>query len=153
MPQQDFTLTSPVFTNGAEIPVKYTCDGDDVSPRLEWRNPPENTRGYALIMDDPDAPDGTFTHWMLYDLPGQLTNLPEGAGGLGISGRNDFEEEGFGGPCPPQGHGAHRYFFRLHALDVETLGLASGAGRPEFDRALEGHVLDTAELMGRFGRS
>lgn len=152
MPQQGFTLTSPAFNDGAGIPVKYSCDGEDVSPRLEWTHPPENTRSYALVVEDPDAPSGTFTHWILYDLPPQMTDLPEGASGPGTSGRNDFQEIGFGGPCPPPGHGEHRYFFRLHALDVEHLGLAKDATRKELDAAIEGHVIGTAELMGRFQR-
>lgn len=153
MPQQGFSLRSSAFENGAEIPVKYTCDGDDVSPRLEWSAAPEQTRSFALVVDDPDAPDGNFTHCMLYDLPAQLTELPEGAAPPGKTGRNDFEEEGYGGPCPPPGHGEHRYFFRLHALDVETLDLADKATRADFDKAIEGHVIATAELMGRFSRT
>jgi Raf kinase inhibitor-like YbhB/YbcL family protein len=152
MSQPGFTLESPAFENGAGIPVKYTCDGEDVSPQLDWKNPPEGTRSYTLVVDDPDAPDGTFTHWIVYDLPAQLTSLPEGASGPGTSGRNDFQESGFGGPCPPPNHGEHRYFFRLYALDVESLGLADNVGRQELDAAIDGHVVGTAELMGRFER-
>ena len=152
MAQQGFTLSSPAFTNGAEIPVKYTCDGNDVSPELEWMNPPEKTRSYALVVEDPDAPDGTFTHWILYNLPAELSSLPEGAREPGASGQNDFEEVGYGGPCPPPGHGDHRYYFRLHALDVESLDLPENPSRKDFDAAIESHVLETAEVMGRFQR-
>lgn len=153
MSEQGFTLSSPAFDNGESIPVEFSCDGDDHSPRLDWSNPPQDTRSYALIIEDPDAPDGTFTHWILYDLPPGQTSLPEGADNPGKEGRNDFEEVGYGGPCPPPAHGDHRYYFRLHALDVPSLDLPENATRAQFDKALEGHVLGTAELMGRFQRS
>lgn len=150
--EQGFTLTSPAFQNGEIIPVTLSCDGSDHSPQLDWMNPPEGTRSYALVVDDPDAPTGTFTHWILYDLPVGLTSLPEGANNLGKEARNDFGKPGYGGPCPPPKHGDHRYYFRLHALDVESLDVPDDATRAAFDKALEGHVLDTAELMGRFQR-
>lgn len=152
MAEQGFTLTSPAFENGGMIPVTFSCDGSDFSPKLDWMNPPEGTRGYALVVDDPDAPNGTFTHWILYDLPAGLTSLPESANDLGKEARNDFGEVGYGGPCPPPKHGDHRYYFRLHALDVESLDVPGDATRATFDEALEGHVLGTAELMGRFQR-
>ncbi len=152
MADQPFTLTTPSFENGAEIPVRFTCDGDDVSPRLDWTSPPEGTRSFALIVEDPDAPTGTFTHWILFDLPAETRSLPEGAEGPGTGGRNDFEEEGFGGPCPPIGDGEHRYYFRLYALDAEALGLLANAGRNDFDSALQGHVLGEAQIVGRFQR-
>lgn len=152
MAEQNFRLSSPDFANGAFIPVAFTCDGNDVSPRLEWANPPKGTRSYALVVEDPDAPDGTFTHWVLYDVPAGLTSLPESGDRIGKAGRNDFQEQGYGGPCPPPKHGDHRYYFRLHALDVESLGIDETTTRKRFDEALEGHVLETAELMGRFER-
>lgn len=152
MAEQGFTLSSTAFANGEDIPVTFTCDGDDISPPLEWMNPPAGTRSYALVVEDPDAPDGTFTHWILFNLPAEMSSLPESANGLGVGGRNDFEEEGYGGPCPPPNHGDHRYYFRLHALDVESLDLAEHATREDFDNAVAGHVLGTAELMGRFRR-
>ena len=152
MPEQDFTLTSPAFENGGGIPITFTCDGDDVSPGLEWANVPEGTKSFALIVEDPDAPDGTFTQWILYDVPAGLTSLPESATDVGKSGRNDFEETGYGGPCPPTESGDHRYFFHLHALDVESLGLPETPTRKQFDEAVAGHVLGTAELMGVFQR-
>lgn len=152
MPEPSFNLESPSFENGGKIPVSFTCDGRDVSPRLQWTGPPQGTRSYALVVEDPDAPDGIFTHWVLYDIPAELTDLPESANQLGVAGRNDFEEVGYGGPCPPQSHGDHRYYFRLHALDVESLDVPEGATREQIDKLMDGHVLSTAELMGVFRR-
>jgi Raf kinase inhibitor-like YbhB/YbcL family protein len=146
----EFALSSEAFTHGDEIPRRYTCEGEDVSPALSWTAPPPEARTLALIVDDPDAPIGTFTHWLAW-------NIDPSAGGLGegesppAEGTNDFRTRGWSGPCPPHGHGPHRYFFRLHAVDAE-LGLGWGAGRDELARALEGHVLATAELMGRYER-
>lgn len=152
MPEQGFTLVSPDFPRDGAIPVTFTCDGQDVSPQLDWTHAPEGTKSFALLIEDPDAPDGTFTHWILYDLPAGLSHLPRSAGDLGKGGRNDFEETGYGGPCPPPKHGEHRYYFRLYALDVESLDLPETPTRKKFDAAIDGHVLDTAELMGRFRR-
>jgi Raf kinase inhibitor-like YbhB/YbcL family protein len=152
MADQPFTLTSPAFDDGGTIPVLFTCDGEDLSPRLDWTSPPEGTRSFALVLDDPDAPSGTFTHWLLFDLPAESRSLAEGVQGAGVGGRNDFEEEGYGGPCPPIESDEHHYSFHLYALDVETLHLSEGAGRAELDAALEGHVLGEARLGGRFGR-
>lgn len=149
-------LSTPAFPAAGEIPKKFTCVGADVSPDLSWGDPPQGTRSFTLIMDDPDAPVGTFTHWVLYDLPANARQLPEAvnkggevAGG-GRQGRNDFGRIGYGGPCPPPGK-AHRYFFKLYALDT-VLNLKSSASRGEVERAMKGHVLAQAELMGRFGR-
>lgn len=149
-----FSLTSPAFAHGAAIPVRHTCDGQNLSPQLRWNNQPSGCRGFALIVDDPDAPSGTFTHWVLFDVPPTERGLPEAAAGgtAGKQGRNDFGKNGYGGPCPPHGHGVHRYFFRLHALDVESLKLAAGARRSEVERAIQAHVLATAELMGKYER-
>lgn len=155
-------LESPAFEAGGTIPRKYTCDGEDLSPPLAWSGVPEAARSLVLICDDPDAPRGTWTHWVLYDLPAEVTGLPEGlpiegtvpipAGGaeqVARQGRNDFRKLGYGGPCPPSG--SHRYFFRLYALDTTT-GPEPGATRQEVLKALAGHVLAQGELMGRYAR-
>jgi phospholipid-binding protein, PBP family len=117
-----FTLISPSFKDGDVIPRRHTCDGDDVSPRLEWEGQPPNARSFALIMYDPDAPMGTFIHWVIYNIPASVRSIPEGVQkeaeslpGLGLQGVNDFGYLGYGGPCPPRGHGPHRYYFALHA--------------------------------------
>ncbi len=148
-------LESTAFTAGNLIPARYTCDGEDLSPPLSWDAPPEGTRSLALICDDPDAPRGTFVHWVLYNLPADLRQLPEGIPAQpqppvgGIHGKNDFGRSGYGGPCPPSG--THRYFFRLYALD-QTLNLAQGATKAELLEAMNGHILISAELMGRYAR-
>jgi Raf kinase inhibitor-like YbhB/YbcL family protein len=146
----EFALTSEAFPYRGEIPRRHTCEGDDVSPALSWSDPPPGTRTLALIVDDPDAPIGTFTHWLAWNIDPAAVGLAEGESAP-VEGHNDFGSGGWSGPCPPRGHGAHRYFFRLHALDAE-LELGFRAGRDELERALEGHVLATAELMGTFER-
>jgi len=149
-----FTLTSSAFGEGAVIPQGYTCDGADKSPELIWDDAPSETRSFALIVHDPDAPKGDFTHWLLWDIPGNATRLAEDAGGAsaGTAGRNSFGSVGYGGPCPPPGHGAHRYFFDLYALDVESLGLSHEAQRADVEAAIKGHVLSQAQQMGRYER-
>ncbi len=138
------------------IPRQYTCDGGDVSPPLIWKNAPAQTRALALIADDPDAPGGTWVHWVIYDLPAAANELAEGmAKGAMLAsdahqGLNDFGRIGYGGPCPPSGP-AHRYFFKLYALDTET-GLKPGASKTQLLDTIRGHVLGQAELMGRYGR-
>jgi Raf kinase inhibitor-like YbhB/YbcL family protein len=151
-----FELSSPSFHASDAIPRKFTCDGEDVSPTLAWSAAPAGTASLCLIMDDPDAPAGTWVHWVLYDLPGATTNLAENvpkerelAGGA-RQGRNSFGRIGYGGPCPPPGP-PHRYFIRLYALDTKT-NLKPGATRAEVDRATKGHILAQAELMGRYKR-
>ena len=144
------TLSSPAFAYGETIPRRYTCDGEDLSPPLAWQNAPEGTQAWALIMDDPDAPMGTWVHWVLYDLPAETTTLPEGVRQAGIAGRNSWDRLGYGGPCPPPGK-PHRYFFRLYALDA-PLGLPPGATKAQVARAMQGHILAQAEWMGRYGR-
>jgi Raf kinase inhibitor-like YbhB/YbcL family protein len=149
-----FHLTSSAFQNGEFIPKQYTCDGADVSPSLGWSEPPTGTKSLALIMDDPDAPAGTWVHWVLYDLPGDTRKLEEGIAkdrqlGDGMrQGRNDFGKIGYDGPCPPRG-GPHRYYFRLYALD-RKMNLKTGASKAELERAIKGHVLAEAEIVGRF---
>jgi Raf kinase inhibitor-like YbhB/YbcL family protein len=149
-----FKLSVTGFVEGATIPNLQTCDGADLAPSLEWSGEPRDTRSFAVIMDDPDAPAGTWNHWLLWDVPPSVHALAQGfkPGQLGQSGTNDFGKKGYNGPCPPRGHGPHRYFFKLHALDVASLGLRAGAKRADLDRALEGHVLAHAECMGRYER-
>lgn len=148
-----FTLSSPAFTSGAAVPVRFTCDGDDVSPALQWADAPAGVAAFALVMDDPDAPSGTFTHWLLCDIPATAAGLGAGfaPGATGISGTNDFGRVGYGGPCPPKGHGVHHYRFHLHALD-QALGLQEAFSRHDIDGALKTHVLGTATLIGTYER-
>jgi Raf kinase inhibitor-like YbhB/YbcL family protein len=152
-----FSLTSPAFADGAAIPVRHTCDGPDASPPLAWSGAPAGTRSFALIMDDPDAPAGTWVHWVLYNLPAALAELPDTVAkvealdlGGARQGRNDFRHPGYGGPCPPPGP-AHRYVFKLYALDA-ALELRSGARKQELEAAMEGHVLAMAQLVGTYAR-
>ncbi len=147
-----FKLFSSAFSEGGHIPELHSCQGADVSPSLEWSGEPAETRSFALIVDDPDAPAGTWTHWLLYDIPPQVHNLAQGykPSNLGVSGRNDFGKPGYGGPCPPKGHGPHRYFFKLYALDVHTLGLPAGVKAAELAKAIKGHVLAETQYMGRY---
>jgi Raf kinase inhibitor-like YbhB/YbcL family protein len=149
------TLTSAAFAAGGDIPAKHTCEGGDVSPPLAWSGAPSGTRSFALVVDDPDAPDPkaprtTWVHWVVYDLPATTTALAEGASGKLPSGAregtNDFKRTGYGGPCPPIGR--HRYFHKLYALDA-TLGLA-GATKADVEKAMAGHVLAQAELVGTY---
>lgn len=151
-----FTLESPAFANGATIPRRYTCDGADQSPPLQWSQVPTGTQSLALIIEDPDAPKGTFIHWVLYDLPPEPSELAAGrphqstlANGAN-QGRNDFRRVGYGGPCPPRGP-AHHYHLNLYALDTSPK-LTPGATASELRAAMEGHVLGQAELLGMYGR-
>lgn len=149
-------LTSPDFRHGEPIPEGNTCDGADRSPALAWTGVPVETRSFALICDDPDAPRGTWQHWLLYNLPAQACELeagvppdPELPSGA-RHGTTDFGRVGYGGPCPPPGK-PHRYFFRLHALDI-SLNLPPGVSREELDQAMSGHVLAVGTLMGTYQR-
>ncbi len=148
-----FELRSTAFAPGGAIPPLYTCQGKDISPPLAWTGMPKGTRSSVLICDDPDAPVGTWIHWVFYNIPPSVTSLPQGftkderpALG-GIHGRSSFGAFGYGGPCPPWG--THRYFFRLYALDT-VLNLKSGAEKTDVIKAMEGHVLARAELMGTY---
>ena len=147
-------LTTTAFQPGGTIPKKFTCDGPDASPPLAWTDPPAGTQSFALIMDDPDAPVGTWVHWVLYDLPASARELPEGVPkdnelqNGARQGRNDFRKTGYGGPCPPAGP-AHRYFFKLYALDTSFADL-DAATKPALEKAMEGHILAKAELVGTF---
>ncbi len=148
-------LTSSAFTEGQAIPITYSCRGDNISPALAWSNAPADTKSFALIVDDPDAPAGTWVHWVAFNIPASAAGLPQAvpvsaqlAGG-GLQGRNSSNHLGYDGPCPPSG--THRYFFRIYALDV-VLDLASGANKSQLLQALEGHVLAQGELMGTFSK-
>ena len=151
-----FALSSKSFSNGADIPQKFTCEGADVSPELSWNDAPAGTNGFGLIADDPDAPAGTWTHWVLYDVPPQTNHLAEGLPKQeqlpdgAHQGRNDFGKIGYNGPCPPPGK-PHRYYFKLYALD-QKLNLKPGTSKQQVERAMEGHTLAKAELMGRYKR-
>jgi len=142
-------LCSSAFDQGAMIPSRYTCDGADVSPPLTISDVPEGTVSLALVMDDPDAPGGTFDHWLVWNIPAGTTRIPEGAEPEGVQGRTGFGRLGYGGPCPPSG--THRYRFKLYALD-RTLDLPEGSGKSALESAMEGHVLAEALLEGRYSR-
>lgn len=146
-------LFSNAFSEGGWIPDLHSCDGADISPSLEWSGEPADTKSFALIVEDPDAPAGTWSHWLLYDIAAKVHNLAQAykPGKLGVSGTNDFGKAGYGGPCPPKG-GPHRYFFKLYALDAQTLGLPAGAKREELQQSIKGHVLAEAQYMGRYQR-
>jgi len=143
-------ITSTAFTEGGKIPRIYTCDDQNVSPPLSWTGVPTTTVSLALIMDDPDAPSGTWVHWVLYNLAPDITNLDQGKTGLGTDGKNDFNRLGYGGPCPPRGS-THRYYIKLYALD-RNLDLKSGATKSQVENAMRGHILAQGQLMGRYGR-
>lgn len=153
----DFRLTSPAFTSNHDIPLAHSCDGAGTSPALRWEGTPSGTRSLALIVHDPDAPSGDFVHWLLWDVPPAITELPSGEyrdakfplGGL--QGQNSFGNLGFGAPCPPPGP-AHHYIFTLYALSVPTLELAAGSGRGTLEQAMHGKVLGQAELVGLYKR-
>ena len=149
-------IISPSFADGQSIPPKYTCDGENLSPRLSWDQVPQGAKTLTLICDDPDAPAGTWVHWVLYDLPAISKELPEAveakaelANGT-KQGRNDFKQIGYGGPCPPKG-GPHRYYFKLYALDRQ-LDLRSGATAKEVQEAMNGHIVGEGKLMGTYKR-
>ncbi len=151
-------LSSAAFVDGGTIPQKFTCDGANVSPALTWSGTPANTQTLALIADDPDAPGGTWVHWVLFNLPGKVNALPENVPrdetpslGNAVQGRNDFKQLGYGGPCPPPGK-PHRYFFKLYALDT-PLALHPGATKAQLEAAMQGHIVATAQLMGAYART
>ncbi len=143
------SLTSPAFNEGEAIPVEYSCDGDDLSPDLDWFGIPEGTASLALIMDDPDAPVGTWIHWVLYNIPADMPGLQLGMTGVAVDGTNSWGTTGYGGPCPPGD--THHYFFKLYALDL-NLDLAAGTNKEELLAAMDSHILGQAELMGTYTR-
>lgn len=149
------SLKSTAFEHGSMIPSKYTCDGKDISPPLQWSNLPAGAKTLVLISDDPDAPMGTWVHWVIFNIPAEKEGLPEGIPGVErfsdgtVQGKNDFGRIGYGGPCPPGG--THRYFFKIYALDTQ-LELMPGSTKSHVLQAMKGHVLDSGELMGRYTR-
>lgn len=146
-------IASPAFEQQGRIPKKHTGEGENLSPPLEISEIPAGTTALALIVDDPDAPRGTFDHWIAWNIPPQTQRLPEGAAGAieMREGRNGFDKEGYSGPYPPRGP-AHRYFFKLYALDT-PLSLLSGSGKREVEEAMEGHILATCQLIGTYQRT
>jgi hypothetical protein len=151
-----FALHTQAFTPGGEIPARYTCSGPDISPSLRWTDAPSGTQALALIVDDPDAPGGTFTHWLVYAIPPSTQALPEELPkserlpeGI-LQGRNDFGRVGYGGPCPPPGK-PHHYVFKLFALGT-ALPLKPGARRDALESAMKGHILEEARLSGTYRR-
>lgn len=142
-------LSSPAFTAGQPIPDKYTCDGQDLIPPLEFSEVPPTAKSLALVMDDPDAPMGTWDHWLVWNIPAKTTRIAEGKAPEGVTGTNSWNKTTWGGPCPPDRE--HRYFFRLYALDT-TLNLAARARKGELQKAMQGHIVAEAELMGRYDR-
>jgi Raf kinase inhibitor-like YbhB/YbcL family protein len=143
------TIRSAAFQQGGDIPAKFTCDGGDTSPPLRISGIPSDAKSLVLIADDPDAPGGVFTHWLVWNIPPQTNSVAEGSSPKGVHGTNDFGKPGYGAPCPPSG--AHRYYFRVFALDRE-LALLPGAKRSQLEAALKGHVIAQGELMGRYAR-
>jgi Raf kinase inhibitor-like YbhB/YbcL family protein len=131
-----FAIKSPAFGEGATVPTQFTCDGNDAPPPIKVTDPPDGTRSFAVIMEDPDAPKGTFTHWLAYDIPGNMTDLQVDTG---KTLRNSFGRDGYGGPCPPPGHGPHRYFFKVYAVDAPALPLAGKPGRTWKKRSRRTH--------------
>ena len=142
-------ITSSAFQEGGNIPSKFTCDGGDTGPPLQIADIPSGAKSLALVMDDPDAPGGLFTHWMVWNISPQTNAIAEGSAPKGVHGTNDFGKSGYGGPCPPSG--THRYYFKIFALDRE-LDLPTGAKRSQLDAAMKIHVVAKGELLGRYSR-
>jgi Raf kinase inhibitor-like YbhB/YbcL family protein len=159
-PQKEVEMTlsvsSSAFKEGDKIPAKYSCDGQDISPPLAWGEPPQGIRAFALITDDPDAPGGVFTHWVLFNLPANIRQLGEGTPAQerlpdgALQGKNGFGRIGYSGPCPPRGR-AHRYFFTIYALD-KSLDLKPGASKKQLLDAMKGHILAQGQLIGTYQR-
>jgi Raf kinase inhibitor-like YbhB/YbcL family protein len=152
-------ITTPAFTANQKIPERFSRDGDNVSPQLEWRGEPAETRSFALVVEDPDAPKGTFRHWAAYDIPAQAHCLPEGAGSeKGVAriqmtmAKNDFGNSHYDGPRPPPGHGVHHYHFRVFALDVPKLDVSSNCAAEEVLEAAQAHTLAEGDVVGLFAR-
>lgn len=143
-------VASEAFAEGEHLATKHTCDGSNVSPPLRWNQVPDGTQSLAVVCEDPDAPGGMFTHWVLYDLPADTRRLPEASSGGGKEGINSFNRPGYSGPCPPP-NGSHRYVFRVFALDLASIG-PPGLSREKALAAFEGHVLGEGTLMGRYQR-
>lgn len=150
------TITSPAFRNGDVIPTRYTRDGENLSPPLEWRDAPPETKSFVLIVEDPDAPSGTFRHWALYNIPANTAGLPEGASAQGCGGAgegvNGFRNASYDGPQPPRGHGPHHYHFRLAALDVPQLSISTSAKVEDIWTKARPHIVAEAEVVGTYER-
>jgi Raf kinase inhibitor-like YbhB/YbcL family protein len=144
-------LTSDAFQNGQAIPTDYTCDGADRTPAIHWSDPPAGTRSFALVIDDPDAPSGTFRHWGVFDIPASARSIGGGQK-AGTEVTNDFGKPGYGGPCPPKGHGPHHYHFKLFALDTDKLGLSPNAKVADVEKAAQQHAIAQGELVGTYER-
>jgi hypothetical protein len=144
-------LTSDAFRNGQPIPVQYSCDGANQSPALKWGEPPQGTKSFALVIDDPDAPSGTFRHWGVYDIPSSARSIG-GDQRIGTEVDNDFGKPGYGGPCPPKGHGPHHYHFKLFALDVDKLDVSSNAKVADVEKAAQKHAIARGDLVGTYER-
>ena len=143
-------IKSQAFENNGKIPSNYTCDGKNISPPLQWEEAPKATQSFVLIVDDPDAPNKTWVHWVVYNIPDNITEAKEGRSPQGaLQGINDFKQASYGGPCPPSG--THRYFFKLYALDTK-LSIPSYSYPSDLEKAMQGHVLEQAELMGLYSR-
>ncbi|MEX0940812.1 MAG: YbhB/YbcL family Raf kinase inhibitor-like protein [Candidatus Babeliales bacterium] len=152
---KNMKLFSPAFENNQSIPKTFTCEGKNISPELKWEGVPSDAKSLALIVDDPDAPNKTWVHWVVYNLPAHITKLDEGMAIAqlgGKEGNTDFGKPGFGGPCPPKGHGKHRYFFKLYALDT-ILDLPKNISKQDLEKSMEGHILAKSELVGLYERS
>lgn len=150
MPQNNLQITSPAFGEGEPLPVKYTCDGEDINPALEIDAVPPQAKSLALIVDDPDATGGVvWDHWLVFNIPPDIATIEEGEEPPGVSGKNSWGRTGYGGPCP--GSGNHRYFFKLYALDT-ALDLPAGSGKETLERVMAGHILQQTSLMGRYER-
>jgi Raf kinase inhibitor-like YbhB/YbcL family protein len=148
--EMSIQITSTTFSEGGNISPLYTCDDRNISMPLSWTGVPDNTVSLLLIMDDPDAPAGTWVHWVLFNLPASATGLSQGSNGGGTEGKNDFNKIGYGGPCPPRGSN-HRYFIKVYALDT-LLSLKAGVTKAQVENAMQGHILAQGQLMGRYGR-
>jgi Raf kinase inhibitor-like YbhB/YbcL family protein len=144
-------LTADGFQNGQAIPVQYTCDGADQMPVLRWSDPPQGTKSFALVIDDPDAPSGTFRHWGVFDIPANARSLGTGQK-IGTEVTNDFGKPGYGGPCPPKGHGPHHYHFKLFALNADRLDIGPGAKVADVESAAQRHAIAHGELIGTYER-
>lgn len=142
-------IISSVFKNGEAIPKKYTCDGMDLSPPLKFKNVSEDTKSLALIVDDPDAPMGTWVHWVVWNMEASINGISEGEQIKAEKGKNDFGKLNYGGPCPPRG--THRYYFKLYALD-KLLNLREGSSKKQLEKAMEGHIIEEAQLVGLYSR-
>jgi Raf kinase inhibitor-like YbhB/YbcL family protein len=143
------TISSPAFADEQSIPAKYTCDGSDTIPPLAFASVPPAAKSLALVVDDPDAPGGTFDHWIVWNIPPSTSSVAEGQAPPGTTGRSSFGKNAYGGPCPPRGE--HRYFFKLYAL-ASTMNLPPSSGKADLEKAMKGHVIAQAQMMGRYKR-